>query len=46
MRTFKDKFFYPLVDNITINEPLIVGENKQVLLLDITNGNIQIKNYK
>ena len=46
VRTFKDKFFYPLVDNITINEPLIVGENKQVLLLDITNGNIQIKNYK
>ena len=34
-RTFKDKLFYPLFDNLTINCPLIVGEEKYVLLLDI-----------
>ena len=46
VRTFKDKLFYPLNDNIAINEPLIVGDNRQVILLDITSGNIQLKNYK
>ena len=46
MRTFKDKLFYPVYDNFAVNSPLIVGENKKILLLDMTTGNIQVKNYK
>lgn len=46
VRTFKDKLFYPLFDNIAINSPMIIGEKKQILLMDINNGNIEIKNYK
>jgi hypothetical protein len=45
-RTFKDKLFYPFLDNITINCPLIVGEERQVLLLDLNTGNIERKIYK
>ena len=46
VRTFKDKLFYPLFDNLAINEPLIVGENRRVLFLDMNNGNIENKSYK
>ena len=45
-RTFKDKLFYPFFDNLTINCPLIVGEERQVLLLDLNTGNIERKIYK
>ena len=43
VRTFKDKLFYPTFDNIAINFPLIVGEEKHVLLLDINTGDIECK---
>ena len=46
VRTFKDKLFYPFFDNYAINLPLIVGDYKQVLSLDITTGNIESKTYK
>ena len=46
VRTFKDKLFYPFFDNYAINLPLIVGDDKQVLTLDINTGNIESKNYK
>jgi hypothetical protein len=46
VRTFKDKLFYPLFDNLAINEPLIVGENRRILFLDMNNGNIENKSYK
>ena len=46
IRTFKDKLFYPFFDNYAINLPLIVGDDKQVLTLDINTGNIESKTYK
>ena len=46
VRTFKDKLFYPFFDNYAINLPLIVGDDKQVLTLDISTGNIESKTYK
>ena len=46
VRTFKDKLFYPVYDNTAINMPLIVGENKHVLILDIHTGNIECKIFK
>ena len=45
IRAFKDKLFYPIYDNFAINSPLIVGEDKKMLLLDMNTGNIQAKNY-
>ena len=46
MKTFRDKLFYPIFDNHSINLPLIVGENKNVLLLNINTGEIQCETYK
>ena len=46
IRTFKDKLFYPVFDHTAINMPLIVGENKHVLILDIHTGNIECKIFK
>ena len=46
MKTFRDKLFYPIFDNYSINLPLIVGENKNVLLLNINTGEIQCETYK
>ena len=46
MRTFKDKLFYPFYDNYAINSPLIIGDNKTILLLNIDTGDIEFKNYK
>ena len=46
VRTFKDKLFYPIFDNLSVNSPLIVGENKKVLLLNTNTGDIESKNYK
>ena len=46
MRTFKDKLFYPVTDEFSANLPLIVGENKPVLILNIETGDIECKNYK
>ena len=45
IRTFKDKFFYPMFDNYCINIPLNVGKNKTVLILDTDTGNIECKNF-
>ena len=45
-RIFKDKLFYPIYDNIAVNLPLIIGDNKSVLLLNIDTGDIECKNYK
>ena len=45
IRTFKDKFFYPMFDNYCINIPLNVGKNKTVLILDTETGNIECKNF-
>jgi hypothetical protein len=45
-RTFKDKLFYPFYDNISINSPLIIGDNKTILLLNMDTGAIECKNYK
>jgi hypothetical protein len=46
VRTFKDKLFYPIYENFSVNSPLIVGENKTVLILNINTGDIESKNYK
>ena len=46
VRIFKDKLFYPIYENLSVNSPLIVGENKTVLLLNIKTGDIESKNYK
>ena len=46
MRAFKDKLFYPFYDNYAINSPLIIGDNKTILLLNIDTGDIEFKNYK
>ena len=46
IRTFKDKLFYPIFDNFCVNIPMNIGQNKNVLILDINTGNIVCKNYK
>lgn len=46
VRTFKDKLFYPMYDNFSVNSPLIIGENKAILVLNINTGDIESKNYK
>ena len=46
VRTFKDKLFYPIFEYFSVNSPLIIGENKKVLVLNINTGDIESKNYK
>ena len=46
VRTFKDKLFYPIYENFSVNSPLIIGENKKVLILNTNSGDIESKNYK
>jgi hypothetical protein len=46
VRIFKDKLFYPIYENFSVNSPLIIGENKTVLVLNINTGVIESKNYK
>ena len=45
LRTFKDKLFYPIFDNYSINSPITSGEKRPVLFLDMNTGNIKYKNY-
>lgn len=46
MRTFKDKFFYPINEDFCVNIPMNIGNNKNILILDINTGNIECKTYK
>ena len=46
MRTFKDKFFYPINEDFCVNIPMNIGNNKNLLILDINTGNIECKTYK
>jgi hypothetical protein len=46
VRTFKDKLFYPIYENFSVNSPLISGANKNILVLNINTGDIESKNYK
>ena len=40
VRVFKDKLFYPLFDEVSVNLPLIIGDNIEALSLESNSGNI------
>lgn len=46
LRTFKDKFFYPVSDNYAVNLPLNMGKKKSALFLNIDKGDIECKYFE